>query len=137
MIRKISREPGKFLNNLDIFWMFWKVFRQPGKFQDSQDSLQMVPKISGQPGYFPDSPDSLLQKRFTHTFLSQKLCIFFVTKRIYSYFFCRENDLRTSSGKFLCVESCHPESSDFSGLCPSHPIPTPHTALKTTSHELR
>ena len=58
MIRKISREPGKFLNNLDIFWMFWKVFRQPGKFQDSQDSLQMVPKISGQPGYSPDSPDS-------------------------------------------------------------------------------
>ena len=32
-------------------------------------------------------------------------------------FFCRENDIRTSSGKFLRVESCHPESSDFLGLC--------------------
>ena len=31
-------------------------------------------------------------------------------------FFCRENDSRTSSGKFLRVESCHPESSDFLGL---------------------
>ena len=35
-------------------------------------------------------------------------------------FFCRENDLRTSSGKFLRVESCHPESSDFLGLWPFH-----------------
>ena len=28
-----------------------------------------------------------------------------------------KNDLRTSSGKFLCVEFCHPENSDFLGLC--------------------
>ena len=39
-----------------------------------------------------------------------------IWKRIYAHFFCRENDLRTSSGKFLRVESCHPESSDFLGL---------------------
>ena len=44
---------------------------------------------------------------------------FFVVKTIYA-FFCRENDLRTSSGKFLRVESCHPESSDFLGLCFMH-----------------
>ena len=51
---------------------------------------------------------------------------FFVTKRICAHFFCRKHDLnaffgenylRTSSGKFLRVESCHPESSDFLGLC--------------------
>ena len=51
--------------------------------------------------------------------------IIFVTKRICASFLCRErglciffreNDLGTSSGKFLHVESCHPESSDFLGL---------------------
>ena len=30
--------------------------------------------------------------------------------------FAGKNDLRTSSGKFLRVESCHPESLDFLGL---------------------
>ena len=65
--------------------------------------------------------------QFTHTFLSQKLYMhFFVTKRICSHFFLsrtqftrffRENDLGTLSGKFFRVESCHPESSDFLGLC--------------------
>ena len=35
---------------------------------------------------------------------------------IYAHFFCRENNLRTSSGKFLRVEFCHSESSDFLGL---------------------
>ena len=39
-----------------------------------------------------------------------------VAKTIYA-FFCSKNDLRTSSGKFLCVEFCHPENSDFLGLC--------------------
>ena len=34
--------------------------------------------------------------------------------------FCRENDLRSSPGKFLRVESCYPESSDFWDLCPVH-----------------
>ena len=47
------------------------------------------------------------QKELTHTF--------FAAKTIYALF-CRENDLRTSSGKFWRVESCHPESSDFLGL---------------------
>ena len=49
----------------------------------------------------------LLQKWFEHTFLSQKQ---------FTHTFCRENDLRTSSGKFLRVDSCHPESLDFLGL---------------------
>ena len=49
----------------------------------------------------------LSEKEFMHTI--------FVAKMIYA-FFCRKNDLRTSSGKFLRVESCHPESSDFLGL---------------------
>ena len=80
----------------------------------------------------------LLQKWFEHTcfvaktiythFFCRKnyLRTFFVTKRIYApflsqkqftRFFCRENNLCTSSGKFLRVESCHPESLDFLGLC--------------------
>ena len=48
-------------------------------------------------------------------------CTFFVAKTIYALF-CRENNLRTSTGKFLRVESCHPESSDFLGLCPTPPF---------------
>ena len=56
-------------------------------------------------------------KNYLCTFLSQKefMHTFFVAKTIYMLF-CHENDLRTSSGKFLRVESCHPESSDFLGL---------------------
>ena len=58
----------------------------------------------------------LSQKLFTHYFCPKKnLRTFFVAKTIYALF-CRENNLRTSSGKFLRVESCHPESSDFLGL---------------------
>ena len=47
----------------------------------------------------------------------------FVVKTIYVLFWriCRENDLRASSGKFLRVKVCQPESFDFLGLCP-----TPH-----------
>ena len=54
---------------------------------------------------------------WSHFFVAKTICAhFFVAKMIYA-FFCRENDLRTSSGKFFRVESCHPESSDFLGLC--------------------
>ena len=38
----------------------------------------------------------------------------YVAKTIYA--FVEKNDLRTPSGKFLRVESCHLESSDFLGL---------------------
>ena len=79
----------------------------------------------------------LLQKRFerscfvaktiyTHFFFAKtiyalfghkkSLRILFCRKKRFTRFFCRKNDLRTSSGKFLRVESCHPESSDFLGL---------------------
>ena len=54
---------------------------------------------------------------YAHFFCREHgLRVFFVAETIYA-FFCRENDLRTSSGKFLRVESCHPENSDFLGLC--------------------
>ena len=49
----------------------------------------------------------LLWMLFTHTFLSQKK---------FTHFFL-QNELRTSSGKFLLIEICHPKSSDFLGLC--------------------
>ena len=41
---------------------------------------------------------------------------FIYREKLFTHFFCRENDLRTLSGKFLRVEFCHPESSDFLGL---------------------
>ena len=41
-----------------------------------------------------------------------------VAKAIYALLahFCRENNLRTPSGKFLRVKFCQPESLDFLGL---------------------
>ena len=52
-----------------------------------------------------------MRKQFTHTWH------IYVTKAIYALLalFCRENDLRASSGKFLRVKYCRPESFDF--LC--------------------
>ena len=42
--------------------------------------------------------------------------------QLYVLFVARTKQLCTSSGKFLRVESCHPESSDFLGLCIYHII---------------
>ena len=59
----------------------------------------------------------LSQKLFKHFFCHKKnLRILFLSQKQFTRFFCRENDLHISSGKFLRVESCHPESSDFLGL---------------------
>ena len=59
----------------------------------------------------------LLQKLLMHLFLSQKeFTHVFLSRKRFTRFFCRENDLRTPPGKFLCVGSCHSESSDFLGL---------------------
>ena len=49
----------------------------------------------------------LTRKRFTH---------FICREKWFTHFFCRKSNLRTSSGKFLRVQFCHPESSDFLGL---------------------
>ena len=46
----------------------------------------------------------------------KNLCTLFLSRTWFMHFF-GENDSGTSSGKFLRVESCHPESSDFLGLC--------------------
>ena len=46
------------------------------------------------------------------------LCL---SRKRFTCVFCHENVLRTSSGKFLRVESCHPESSDFLDLCAMQP----------------
>ena len=70
----------------------------------------------------------LLQKLLMHLFLSQKeFTHVFLSRKRFTRFFCRENDLRTLSGKFLRVESCHPESSDFLGLW-SKPMATRNLA---------
>ena len=58
------------------------------------------------------------KKIYAHFFVAKTIYAFFsVAKTIYAFFSCRENDLCTWSGKFLRVESCHPENSDFLGLC--------------------
>ena len=67
---------------------------------------------------------------YTHFFVTKtiyalfchkkNLCILFLSRKLFTRFFCRKNHLRTSSGKFLRVESCHPESSDFLGLWSMH-----------------
>ena len=77
-------------------------------------------------------------KKSTYPFdleIKLQFYVLFVAKRVYALYlsrktiyalFGRENDLRTSSGKFLCVEFCHPESSDFLGLWG---VPEGHTSL--------
>ena len=71
---------------------------------------------------------TMLQKQHIHFRLGDQiaiLCTFWSRKRFthficrekwFTHFFCRESNLRTSSGKFLRVQFCHPESSDFLGL---------------------
>ena len=49
----------------------------------------------------------------------KNLCTLFLSRTRFTRFF-RGNDLCTSSGKFLRVESCHPKSLDFLGLCVYH-----------------
>ena len=61
------------------------------------------------------------QKLFMHFFVTKRICAhFFLLRKRFRCFFCRENDLRTSPRKFLRVESCYLESSDFWDLCPVH-----------------
>ena len=82
---KLSGQPGKFSDSLDIFQMVWKVSEQPGKFPDFLSQIQLTQAFCCKNDL---STLVLLQKQFTHTFLSQKLFMhFFVTKRIYAYFF--------------------------------------------------
>ena len=47
----------------------------------------------------------------------------FMSQKRFTHFWhlCCGNDLRTSSGKFLRVKVCRPESCDFLGLCCTAP----------------
>ena len=80
-----------------------------------QDKLQKMPYTQH---LFAISVSDLrtlfCRKNYLCTFLSQKefAHTFFVVNTVYAFF--RENDFRTSSGKFLRVESCYPESFGFS-----------------------
>jgi len=84
-----------------------KVSRRSGKFPDSLESVQAVWKVSIYYGNFLDSVDL----RTFGAYMSQK--------EIYALLvhICRENDLRTPSGKFLGMKFCQPESFDFLCLC--------------------
>ena len=132
MVWKVSEQPGKFPDSLESFWI-------PVKFPDSLESFRIAWKVSGQSGQFLVGLESFwvawkmihthffVQIQLTRTFLSKynkrtlfccknDLCTLFLWQKRSTRFFCRENDLRTSSRKFLRVESCHLESSDFLGL---------------------
>ena len=51
-------------------------------------------------------------------------CYIYVTKAIYTLLvhFCLENDLRSLSGKFLCVIICQPENFEILCLCEGLPL---------------
>ena len=51
----VSRQPGKFTDNLERFQATWRVSRQPRKFLDNLESLHTAWKDSRQPGLFPDN----------------------------------------------------------------------------------
>ena len=87
-----------------------------------QDKLQKMPYTQH---LFAISVSDLrtlfCRKNYLCTFCHKKnLRTLFLSRTRFTFFFFRENNLRTSSGKFLRVESRHPESSDFLGLWPEH-----------------
>ena len=100
---------GKFLRVRKVF--AHNPWSCTGNFPDRLENFQVVLIFSRWSVKFPNSLETFRigwifsgHKNNSHT-------LFFVAKTIYSFFY-RKNDLRTLSGKFLCVESCHPESSD-------------------------
>ena len=56
------------------------------------------------------------KRSFLNFFVAELFTHFICREKRFTHFLCRKNDLCSSSGKFLCVEFCHPESSDFLGL---------------------
>ena len=93
---------------MESFQIVWKVSRLSVKFPDCLESFQIV--------WIKEQMDLDIKFAILYFFVAKTICALFVAKTICAIF-ARKNDLRTSSGKFLCVEICHPESSDFLGLC--------------------
>ena len=128
------------LNRLGSFWILqfhttFDVLRMSKRIKWLQSTLIFCPAIAwlslSQKAYnfawIQSVYKIFCRKEFIHTFCCKNdLCTLFCRKKNlrtlflslkrFTRFFCRENDLRTSSGKFLRVESCHPESSEFLGL---------------------
>ena len=111
---KVSGQCGKFPDSSESsVQTVWKASGQSGKFQESLESFKMVWKVSRRTGKFADGLEScMLRKRFPHFWR------IYVAKAIYALLahICRENDLRTPSGKFLRLNSCQLESFDFLSL---------------------
>ena len=122
----MSGQSGKFLDSLESFRTVWKVsaqsekfphglesFQQREKFSDSLVNFRTVLKVSRQCQKFPYTCPMInmvcKQKQFMH------FGHISVAKAIYTLLthFCRKNDLRALSGKFLRVIFCRPESFDF------------------------
>ena len=113
MVWKVSGWSKKFLDGLESFHMVWKVSRLSGKFPDSLESFQTVWKVSGQSGknylhslfYVQELYNNMSRKQFT------LFWYIYVAKTIYALLVqMSRTNLRTSSGKFLRVKFCRPES---------------------------
>ena len=149
---------------MEKFLTVWKVAGQSGKFPDSLESFQTAQKIYRQSGkkkllFSIVSPHKSMEPyRYTinlFLYVLESMNINFqraggtlkhVAKTIYALLYmsqkrftrfwhtCREKNLRTSSGKFLRVKVCQPESWDFLGLCSPPPLPSPLPPIRYLQH---
>ena len=108
---KVSGPLERFLERLESCRIVWKVSKLSEKLPDCLESFRIVWNVS----------------RWSENFLDKLESFWMVlkgsgwTSNLQFYvLFCRKSDLRTLSGKLLRVEICHPESSDFLGLCLVH-----------------
>ena len=101
---------------MESFRIVLKVFGQSEKFPDSWKSFRTVWIGCGQSGKFWDSPVIFWTGvRWYETIYA----VLYMSWERFTHFWhtCRGKNLRTSSGKFLRVKVCRPESWDFLGLC--------------------
>ena len=128
-------------NHSTSFWTVWKYAGQSGKFPDRLESFRTVLKVFGQTGRFPTNLENIriaLSRRFRTDLEKLEVCYnldkitevgrqqslqkhliygIYVAKAVMHFWhICHRNDLRDSSGKFLRVKVCRPESWDFLGL---------------------
>ena len=119
---KVYGQSRKFLDSLQSFWTLWKGSGQSGKVPDSLISFRAVWKVSKLFRKFPESLESFrtVWKFSGHwivffgrfqTVLSDSHTFVYVVKTIYALLAHMSwKKLRASSGKFLLVKICRPES---------------------------
>ena len=105
-------QPGKFLYNLEVY-------NQSGKFPDSLERQRYVDMDMDMDKITEVSHQQSLQTKCKMLVaIAIYALLAFMSQKRFTHFWhlCRGNDLRTSSGKFLRVKVCRPESCDFLGL---------------------